>query len=79
MAVRPSLQEYSHMKVDLGIAFRPAARATTSSKTRSMTWLRRDLPSSFRMRALRKAWLAGIILAPGKRLLPTRVELLRLC
>src|SRR6266508_4055791 len=67
MALRPSRHEYCDMNVALGIAFKPAASATPSSNTRSITWLRRDLPSILSTSADRTAWAAGIILLPGKR------------
>ena len=68
MALRPSREEYWDMYVALGIALSPAAKATPSSKTRSITWLRRDLPSILSKSPDRTAWAAGIIWVPGKRL-----------
>jgi hypothetical protein len=59
------------MNVALGTALRPTARATPSSKSRSMTWLRRAVPSSLRTRAARTAWEAGIIFVPGNFAPPT--------
>src|SRR4030067_809946 len=66
MAFRPSREEDWDMNVALGMALRPAARAMPGSKTRSITWLRRDLPRSLRSRAARTACSAGIIFVPGK-------------
>jgi len=59
-------QLYSVRNDRLGITFKPANKASPSSKTELMTWLCRALPKSFNASNDRTAHPAGIIFDPGK-------------